>query len=115
MPTISIRAHGVSASRNQQLVNPETGEIVRLTSFQQPERTATKGWTSNVARRNEQRLQQVDFEAVDGVPAFVTLTMTIGFSNFRPLAIPICICLCGLTMTGTHWSSTVLFGRGSTC
>lgn len=75
MPTISIRAHGVSASRNQQLVNPETGEIVRLTSFQQPERTATKGWTSNVARRNEQRLQQVDFEAVDGVPAFVTLTM----------------------------------------
>lgn len=75
MPTISIRAHGVSATRNQTLVNPETGEIVKLTAFQPPERTATKGWTSNVARRNEQRLQQVDFEAVDGVPAFVTLTM----------------------------------------
>ena len=75
MPTISIRAHGVSATRNQTLVNSETGEIVKLTAFQPPERTATKGWTSNVARRNEQRLQQVDFEAVDGVPAFVTLTM----------------------------------------
>lgn len=75
MPTISIRAHGVSATRNQTLVNPETGEIVKLTAFQPPERTATKGWTSNVARRNEQRLQQIDFDAVDGVPAFVTLTM----------------------------------------
>lgn len=75
MPTISIRAHGVSATRNQTLVNPKTGEIVKLTAFQPPERTATKGWTVNVARRNEQRLQQVDFEAVDGVPAFVTLTM----------------------------------------
>lgn len=75
MPTISIRAHGVSASKYQQLVNPETGEIVKLTAFQPPERTATKGWTVNVARRNEQRLQQVDFDAVDGVPAFVTLTM----------------------------------------
>ncbi len=75
MPTISIRVHGVSATRNQTLVNPETGEIVKLTAFQPPERTATKGWTSNVARRNEQRLQQIDFDAVDGVPAFVTLTM----------------------------------------
>ncbi len=75
MPTVSIRAHGMSASKYQQLVNPETGEIVKLTSFQPPERTATKGWTVNVTRRNEQRLQQVDFDAVDGVPAFVTLTM----------------------------------------
>lgn len=75
MPTISIRAHGVSASKYQQMVNPETGEIVKLTAFQPPERTATKGWTVNVARRNEQRLQQVDFEAIDGIPAFVTLTM----------------------------------------
>lgn len=75
MPTISIRAHGVSASKFQQVVNPETGEIVKLTAFQPPERTATKGWTVNVARRNEQRLQQVDFDAIDGVPAFVTLTM----------------------------------------
>lgn len=75
MPTVSIRAHGMSASKYQQLVNPETGEIVKLTAFQPPERTATKGWTVNVARRNEQRLQQVDFDAVDGVPAFVTLTM----------------------------------------
>ena len=75
MPTISIRAHGVSASKFQQVVNPETGEIMKLTAFQPPERTATKGWTVNVARRNEQRLQQVDFDAIDGVPAFVTLTM----------------------------------------
>lgn len=75
MPTVSIRAHGTSATRNQTLVNPETGEIVKLTAFQPPERTATKGWTVNVARRNEQRLQQIDFDAVDGVPAFVTLTM----------------------------------------
>lgn len=75
MPTISIREHGVSAVRNQTVANPETGEIVKLTAFQPPERTATKGWTPNVARRNEQRLQQIDFDAVDGVPAFVTLTM----------------------------------------
>ena len=75
MPTISIRAHGVSASKYQQLVNPETGEIVKLADFQPPERTATKGWTPNVARRNEQRLQQIDFDAIEGVPAFVTLTM----------------------------------------
>lgn len=75
MPTISIRQHGVSASRNQTVVNPVTGEIVKLTAFNQPERTATRGWTSNVARRNEQRLQQIDFDAVEGVPAFVTLTM----------------------------------------
>lgn len=78
MPTISIRAHGVSATRNQTLVNPETGEIVKLADFQPPERTATKGWTPNVARRNEQRLQQVDFDAVEGFPAFVTLTMPSG-------------------------------------
>lgn len=75
MPTISIRQHGISASRNQQLVNPETGEIMKLAAFNQPERTATRGWTPNVARRNEQRLQQIDFDAIDGVPAFVTLTM----------------------------------------
>lgn len=75
MPTVSIRAHGVSATRNQTLVNPETGEIVKLAAFQPPERTATKGWTANVARRNEQSLQQIDFDAIDGVPAFVTLTM----------------------------------------
>lgn len=75
MPTISIREHGVSAVRNQTVVNPETGEIVTLTAFQPPERTATKGWTPNVARRNEQRLQQIDFDAVEGFPAFVTLTM----------------------------------------
>lgn len=78
MPTISIRQHGISASRNQQLVNPETGEIMKLAAFNQPERTATKGWTVNVARRNEQRLQQIDFDAVDGFPAFVTLTMPSG-------------------------------------
>lgn len=78
MPTISIRAHGVSATRNQTLVNPETGEIVKLTAFQPPERTATKGWTVNVARRNEQRLQQVDFDAIEGFSAFVTLTMPSG-------------------------------------
>lgn len=78
MPTISIRAHGVSATRNQTLVNPETGEIMKLAAFNQPERTATKGWTPNVARRNEQRLQQIDFDAVEGVPAFVTLTMPSG-------------------------------------
>ncbi len=78
MPTISIRQHGISASRNQQLVNPETGEIMKLAAFNQPERTATKGWTVNVARRNEQRLQQVDFDAIEGVPAFVTLTMPSG-------------------------------------
>ena len=71
MPTITIRAHGVSATRNQTVVNPETGEIVKLTAFQPPERTATKGWTVNVARRNEQRLQQIDFDAV-------TLTMPSG-------------------------------------
>ena len=75
MPTVSIRAHGVSATRNQTLVNPETGEIVKLTAFLPPDRTATKGWTPIVARRNEQRLQQLDFDAIDGVPAFVTLTM----------------------------------------
>lgn len=75
MPTISIRAHGVSASKFQQIVNPETGEIMKLTAFQPPERTATKGWTANVARRNEQRLQQIDFDGIEGVPAFVTLTM----------------------------------------
>lgn len=75
MPTISIRAHGVSASKFQQVANPETGEIVKLAAFQPPERTATKGWTPNVARRNEQRLQQIDFDAIDGIPAFVTLTM----------------------------------------
>lgn len=75
MPTITIRAHGVSATRNQTVVNPETGEIVKLTAFQPPERTVTKGWTVNVARRNEQRLQQIDFDAVEGFPAFVTLTM----------------------------------------
>lgn len=78
MPTISIREHGVSAVRNQTVVNPETGEIVTLTAFQPPERTATKGWTVNVARRNEQRLQQIDFDAVEGFPAFVTLTMPSG-------------------------------------
>lgn len=78
MPTISIRAHGMSASKFQQIVNPETGEIVKLADFQPPERTATKGWTVNVARRNEQRLQQVDFDAIEGVPAFVTLTMPSG-------------------------------------
>ena len=78
MPTVSIRAHGVSATRNQTLVNPETGEIMKLTAFNQPERTATRGWTPNVARRNEQRLQQIDFDAVEGVPAFVTLTMPSG-------------------------------------
>ncbi|MFR9214263.1 MAG: hypothetical protein ACLVJ9_06845 [Bifidobacterium catenulatum] len=60
------------------MVNPETGEIVKLTAFQPPERTATKGWTVNVARRNEQRLQQIDFDAVEGFPAFVTLTMPSG-------------------------------------
>lgn len=75
MPTISIREHGVSATRNQTVVNPVTGEIVKLAAFQPPERTATKGWTVNVARRNEQRLQQIDFDGIDGVPAFVTLTM----------------------------------------
>lgn len=75
MPTISIRAHGVSATRNQTLVNPETGEIMKLTALTPPERTNTKGWTPNVARRNEQRLQQIDFDAIDGTPAFVTLTM----------------------------------------
>lgn len=75
MPTISIREHGVSVARNQTLVDPNTGEIVKLTAFQPPERTETKGWTRNVARRNEQRLQQIDFAHVDGVPAFVTLTM----------------------------------------
>lgn len=75
MPTISIRAHGLSASRYQQIINPVTGEIVKLTVFQPPERTNCGGWTRNVARRNEQRLQQVDFEAIDGTPAFVTLTM----------------------------------------
>lgn len=79
MPTISIRAHGVSASKFQQIVvNSETGEIVKLADFQPPERTATKGWTPNVARRNEQRLQQIDFDAVEGFPAFVTLTMPSG-------------------------------------
>lgn len=78
MPTVSIRAHGVSATRNQQLVNPDTGEIMKLTAFNQPERTATRGWTPNVARRNEQRLQQIDFDAVEGFPAFVTLTMPSG-------------------------------------
>lgn len=78
MPTITIRAHGVSATRNQTVVNPETGEIVKLTAFQPPERTATKGWTVNVARRNEQRLQQIDFDAVEGFSAFVTLTMPSG-------------------------------------
>lgn len=78
MPTISIREHGVSAVRNQTVVNPVTGEIVKLAAFQPPERTATKGWTVNVARRNEQRLQQVDFDAIDGFPAFVTLTMPSG-------------------------------------
>lgn len=78
MPTISIRQHGVSATRNQTVVNPATGEIVKLTAFQPPERTATKGWTPNVARRNEQRLQQIDFDGIDGVPAFVTLTMPSG-------------------------------------
>lgn len=78
MPTITIRAHGVSATRNQTVVNPVTGEIVTLTAFQPPERTATRGWTPNVARRNEQRLQQVDFDAVEGFPAFVTLTMPSG-------------------------------------
>lgn len=78
MPTISIRAHGTSATRNQTVVNPATGEIVKLTAFQPPERTATKGWTPNVARRNEQRLQQIDFDAIDGVPVFVTLTMPSG-------------------------------------
>lgn len=75
MPTIAIRAHGVSASKFQQLVNPETGEIVKLADIQPPERTATRGWTVNVARRNEQRLQQIDFDAIEGFPAFVTLTM----------------------------------------
>ena len=75
MPTVSIRAHGVSVSRNQTLVDPVTGEIMKLTAFQPPERTETRGWTRNVARRNEQRLQQIDFEHVDGVPGFVTLTM----------------------------------------
>lgn len=74
MPTISIRAHGVSATRNQTLVNPETGEIMKLMALTPPERTNTKGWTPNVARRNEQRLQQIDFDAIDGTPAFVTLT-----------------------------------------
>lgn len=78
MPTISIRAHGTSATRNQTVVNPATGEIVKLTAFNQPERTATRGWTSNVARRNEQRLQQIDFDGIEGVPAFVTLTMPSG-------------------------------------
>lgn len=78
MPTISIREHGVSATRNQTVVNPETGEIVKLADFQPPEKTATKGWTPNVARRNEQRLQQIDFESIEGVPAFVTLTMPSG-------------------------------------
>lgn len=75
MPTIAIRAHGVSASKFQQLVNPETGEIVKLADLQPPERTATRGWTANVARRNEQRLQQIDFDGIEGFPAFVTLTM----------------------------------------
>ena len=75
MPTVSIRAHGSSATRNQTLVDPVTGEIVKLATFQPPNRTATRGWTDNVARRNEQRLQQIDFEAIEGVPAFVTLTM----------------------------------------
>lgn len=75
MPTISIRAHGMSASKWQQLVNPVTGEIMKLTSIQAPERSNTNGWTANVARRNEQRLQQIDFDAIDGEAAFVTLTM----------------------------------------
>lgn len=75
MPTISIRAHGVSASKWQQLVNPVTGEIMKQTSTQAPERSNTNGWTANVARRNEQTLQQIDFDAIDGEAAFVTLTM----------------------------------------
>ena len=52
MPTVSIREHGVSASRNQTVVNPVTGEIVKLTAFNQPERTATRGWTPDRARGN---------------------------------------------------------------
>ncbi|WP_065457094.1 rolling circle replication-associated protein [Bifidobacterium breve] len=75
MPTISIRAHGMSASRWQQSVNPVTGEIMKPTSTQAPERSNTNGWTANVARRNEQTLQQIDFAAIDGEAAFVTLTM----------------------------------------
>lgn len=75
MPTISIRAHGMSASKWQQLVNPETGEIMKLTSLKAPERSNTNGWTANVARRNEQRLQQIDFSKITGEPFFVTLTM----------------------------------------
>jgi hypothetical protein len=79
MPKICVRAHGVSASNgigsNRFVVNPVTGEVVKLTAPKAPERSETGGWSRAVARRNEQRLQSVDFDAIDGEPAFVTLTM----------------------------------------
>lgn len=75
MPTIDIRLHGASASRYGTVVDPETGEVVKLSYVPPSHSGGNRGWTREVARRNEKRLQQIDFDAIDGAPAFVTLTM----------------------------------------
>lgn len=75
MPRIEIRLHGLSASRQETLIDPETGEVVKLSYTPPPRSGGNRGWTREVARRNEKRLQEIDFDAIDGSPVFVTLTM----------------------------------------
>lgn len=71
---ISIRAHGMSATyrtetRREPLVDLETGEIIA------PKRSTCQGWTPAVARRNEQTLQCINFDVIDGYVYAVTLTI----------------------------------------
>ncbi len=75
MPTVEIRLHGASASHYSTVVDPETGEVVKLSYMPPSHSGGNRGWTREVARRNEKRLQEIDFDAIDGAPAFVTLTM----------------------------------------
>lgn len=70
---ITIRTHGMSATyRNEAtgpLVDIETGEIIV------PKRSTCQGWTYAAARRNEQTLQCIDFDAIDGYTYAITLTI----------------------------------------
>ncbi len=68
MPRITVRRHGASASI------PHVG-VHNGTLQSDPTRTANRGWTPAVARRNAQFLQRVDFGMMEGIPYALTLTL----------------------------------------
>ena len=68
MPRITVRRHGASASIPH--IGAHNG-----TPQSEPTRTANKGWTTAVARRNAQFLQRVDFDMMEGMPYALTLTL----------------------------------------